>query len=74
MFASHPHRQDFADTRSLAPDMSATPRIFAGLARSDSLDIGEQLAQAEAADRQLLRLVVCAACVTLSLALAGSLI
>ncbi len=74
MFASQFHRRDFADTRSLPPEPGAGTGSPTGLSRMDRLDIGEQLAQAEAADRQLLRLVVCAACVTLSLALAGSLI
>ena len=70
MFASQHHRRDFADTRSFAPE----PGPGTQPTRHDRLDVVEQLDQAEAADRQLLRLVVCAAGLTLALALAGSLI
>lgn len=41
--------------------------------RAETLDSLEQLAQADAADRTLLRLVLCAAAATLLLALASSL-
>lgn len=41
---------------------------------SDALDSLEQLAQADAADRTLLRLVICAAAATLTLALASGLV
>ena len=40
----------------------------------DALDSLEQLAQADAADRTLLRLVMCAAAATLTLALASGLV
>lgn len=71
MFANTDPRLDFADTRSAA----ATESIWAltRFGRLDSADTTELLAQAEADDRQLLRLVVCAAAATLVLALASSL-
>ena len=71
MFANQNHRLDFADTRAVGGDSMLT---FAGISRIDSLDITEQLAQADAADRQLLRLVLCVALATLTLALASSLV
>jgi len=70
MFASQQTRLDFADTRS-----AATESVWAltSFGRLDGADHAELLAQADAADRQLLRLVVCAAAATLVLALASSL-
>ena len=81
MFANQNHRLDFADTRAAGPGFTAVHAVggesvftFAGMSRIDSLDITEQLAQADAADRQLLRLVLCVALATLILALASSLV
>ena len=62
MNTHHHHRLDFADTRA-----GSVP-VFS---RFD-VDPGEQLAQADAADMSLLRLVACAAGATLLLALASS--
>ena len=68
MFASRNHPLDFSDTRVDA-------RL--GLPHLDRLDPGidplEQIAQADRADLELLRLVVCVALATLVVALAGSL-
>ena len=70
MFATPTSHRDFVDTRAMAPEPAwAVP---AG-GRGDTLDVTELLATADAADRQLLRLVLCAAAATLLLALAGSL-
>ena len=44
-----------------------------GLSRLDAIDTREQLALADAADSHLLRMVVCVACATLTLALVSSL-
>ena len=63
MFTSQHHRLDFADTRA-----SVLP-VFS---RFDTVDPSDQLAQADAADMSLLRLVACAAGATLLLALASS--
>jgi hypothetical protein len=66
MFANRPHRQDFADTRTLGPE----PVLhFLAANRFEPLDADEQLAQADAADRQLLRMVMGVAGLTLVLAL-----
>ncbi len=74
MFANQNQRQDFADTRSGPADSGlASAFTFAGLSRIDSNDAADQLAQADAADSHLLRLVMCVACATLSLALVSSL-
>ena len=70
MFANRTHRLDFADTRALSTESVLTLHR-GGL--SEPTDIHEQLAQADAADRNLLRLVMCAAAATLVLALASSL-
>ena len=72
MFANQFHRRDFADTRISIPDSALTLTPF--IAQFDTLDSLEQMAQADAADRTLLRLVACAAGATLLLALAGSLV
>ena len=70
MFASQNHRHDFADTRALGPESVLT---LTGMSRFESIDASEQLAQADAADSQLLRLVMCVATATLALALVSSL-
>ena len=70
MFASQNHRTDFADTRNLSPESVLT---MGGLSRLDAIDTREQLALADAADSQLLRMVMCVAGATLTLALVSSL-
>lgn len=70
MFANQNHRADFADTRNLSPESVLT---MGGLSRYDAIDTREQLALADAADSQLLRMVMCVACATLTLALVSSL-
>ena len=74
MFANQNHRLDFADTRATSATGGESMFTFAGMSRIDSLDITEQLAQADVADRHLLRLVLCVALATLTLALASSLV
>jgi len=71
MFANGNPRHDFADTRDFSADF-APERAFApaGFAPLDALD---QLESANAADSHLLRLVMCTACATLTLALISSL-
>jgi hypothetical protein len=71
MFSSQQRRLDFADTRAAAASESVWALTSFG--RLEGSETVEALAQAEAADRQLLRLVVCAAAATLLLALASSL-
>ena len=68
MFNNRNHRLDFADTRAFSAESVLT---LHGVNRFDSADTLEQMAQAEAADRNLLRLVLCAAAATLLLALAS---
>ena len=70
MFANQNHRTDFADTRDLSPESVLT---LGGLSRPDAIDTDEQLTLSDAADSHLLRLVVCVACATLTLALVSSL-
>lgn len=70
MFANRPSRQDFADTLSTGND---GPWSWAALSRHEGIDANELLATTDAADRQLLRLVLCAAAATLLLALAARL-
>ncbi len=70
MFASQNHRHDFADTRALTPESVLT---LPGVSRFECVDASEQLAQADAADSHLLRLVMCVASATLVLALVSSL-
>lgn len=70
MFANQIHRQDFADTRNLSPDSVLT---MGGLGRFDAVDTREQFALADAADSHLLRMVMCVAGATLTLALVSSL-
>lgn len=70
MFANHTHRLDFADTRTLSAESALT---LHGPGRLDGIDSLEQMAQADAADRNLLRLVICAAAATLVLAVASAL-
>jgi hypothetical protein len=67
MFATGNPRHDFADTRDFSPE---TGYAHAGFAPLDALD---QLETADAADTHLLRLVMCTACATLTLALISSL-
>ena len=70
MFANQNHRPDFADTRAAdAESVLALP----GRNRFETLDAMEQLAQADAADSHLLRLVMCVSCATLTLPLVSSL-
>lgn len=71
MFAKHQQRHDFADTRAVWGGAESTFQ-WAGLNRTDALDVAEQLAQADAADRELLVKVIGLAAATLALALAGS--
>jgi hypothetical protein len=68
MFAQSNPRLDFADTRSTEARLG-----LAGASGYETVDALEQMAQADAADRTLLRLVMCAAAATLVLALAASL-
>jgi hypothetical protein len=70
MFANPTQRPDFDDTHT-----SASESLWAltGFGRLEGADANELLAKAEADDRQLMRLVVCAAAATLVLALASSL-
>jgi len=70
MFANRTHRLDFADTRALGAESVLT---LHKPGRLESVDLFEQMAQADAADRHLLRLVMCAAAATLVLALASAL-
>jgi len=70
MFANQPPRRDFADTLAAGTD---GPWAWAALSRHEGMDADELSATSDAADRQLLRLVVCAAAATLLLALASSL-
>ena len=69
MFAKQNHRRDFADTRALG----AEPGLgFAGVSRFETVDANEQMAVADKADSQLLRMVMCVATATLVLALVSS--
>jgi hypothetical protein len=71
MFANGNPRHDFADTRDFSADPALKPAFSAaGFAPLDALD---QLDNANAADSHLLRLVMCTACATLTLALVSSL-
>lgn len=70
MFADRTHRLDFADTRTFGAESALT---FQKPGVLESIDLFEQMAQADAADRHLLRLVICAAAATLVLALASAL-
>lgn len=73
MFANGNPRHDFADTRDFSADFStefSTEFAPAGFAPLDALD---QLESAGAADIHLLRLVMCTACATMTLALIASL-
>ncbi len=67
MFAAGNPRHDFADTRDFSPEAQCA---HAGFVPLDALD---QLESANAADTHLLRLVMCTACATLTLALISSL-
>ena len=70
MFAIQNRRTDFADTRNLSPESVLT---VGGLSRLDAIDTRDQLALAGAADSHLLRMVMCVACATFTLALISSL-
>jgi NAD(P)H-dependent flavin oxidoreductase YrpB (nitropropane dioxygenase family) len=70
MFASQLHHRDFADTRVLGAEAAW---VATGFNSFDEADADEQLALADAADGQLLRLVASVAGVTLVLALVTSL-
>lgn len=70
MFANHPPRHDFADTLTASTD---GPWAWAALSRHEGIDAAELMASTDAADRHLMRLVVCAAAATLLLAVASSL-
>ena len=71
MFATSKPGMDFAETRNAPPHEPAW--AVTGFGRLDAVDSADLLAKAEADDRQLLRLVLCAAAATLVLALASSL-
>ena len=68
MFANQNHRRDFADTCNAESALS-----LSDWSRFDSVDSSEQLARADAADSHLLRMVMCVACATITLALVSSL-
>ncbi len=70
MFANHSPRRDFADTLTASAD---GPWAWAALSRHEGIDAAELLASTDAADRHLLRLVICAAAATLLLAVVSSL-
>lgn len=69
MFANQNFRRDFAPTRALGPESVLS---CAGLNGLESVDANEQMAVADAADSQLLRMVMCVATATLVLALVSS--
>ncbi|RVU49726.1 hypothetical protein [Rubrivivax rivuli] len=69
MIAKPTPRPDFADTLSVADG----PWAWSSLGRAEGSDARELMASVDAADRHLLRLVLCAAAATLVLALATSL-
>ncbi len=74
MFAIRQHRHDFADTRAAALHNANDPVwALSGFSRHEGSDAADLSAKADAADRQLMHLVVCAAIATLLLALAASL-
>ena len=70
MFAKQQPRRDFADTLTASAD---SPWAWAALSRHEGIDAAELMVSTDAADRHLLRLVICAAAATLLLALASSL-
>lgn len=70
MFARGNPRHDFADTRDHSSDPAFAPAGFGPL---DALDPLEQMESANEADTHLLRLVMCTACATMTLALISSL-
>jgi len=70
MFADQSPRRDFADTLAAGTDV---PWAWAALSRHEGVDAAELSASSDAADRHLLRLVMCAAAATLLLALVSSL-
>ena len=70
MFAIRQHRLDFADTRAAATDSVWALSAFS---RHEGSDAAELTDRVDAADRQLMHLVLCAAAATLLLALAASL-
>jgi hypothetical protein len=69
MFANGNPRHDFADTRDFTADPAFANAHFGNL---DPLDPISQIESANEADSHLLRLVMCTACATLTLALISS--
>ena len=69
MFIKLSQRLDFADTRAVALDARSPVPNFA---RHDRNNANERFRDADAADRTLLGLVICAAAATLVLAVASS--
>jgi hypothetical protein len=69
MFAKSTPRPEFADTLTAAD----SPWAWSNLGRAEGSDARDLMASVDAADRHLLRLVLCAAAATLVLALATSL-
>ena len=69
MFANLDRRHDFAPTRVLGPQSVLTAAAWS---RFEGVDANEQLELADAADSQLLRMVMCVATATLVLALVSS--
>ncbi len=73
MFAHKNHRLDFADTCAVSLETVLTLAGYGpNEGPNEGRDASEQLAQADAADSQLLRTVMCAAVATLVLALVSS--
>ncbi len=70
MFATGNPRHDFADTRDFSGDPAFAAAGFGAL---DALDPLDQMDAANEADSHLLRLVMCTAGATLTLALISSL-
>ena len=69
MFANQNQRRDFEPTRAMGPE---SVQSYAGMSRLESVDAHEQMEVADAADSQLLRMVMCVATATLVLALVSS--
>lgn len=69
MFANLSRRHDFAQTRAMGAESMLTGVAWS---RFEGVDANEQLAMADAADSQLLRMVMCVATATLVLALVSS--
>jgi hypothetical protein len=69
MFANLIHRNDFAVTRAMAPESVLG---YGGMSQLEGVDATDPLDKADAADGQLLGLVMCVATATLVLALVSS--